>query len=154
MDRWMDGKTNLIFVYYFISIYSQCKKPAKKKAKQKSKANKTSKSIEQEAEKNSPAATCSSTAVVNKFIPKDSLRFGRLMNETGTYTNWHHLLCWRVPSKVWTGFTMPEDADVVLQDLLRMDEVLLSGVDDLTEEEKREVIEHVMNRNNVSFVHG
>lgn len=46
---------------------------------------------------------------------------------------------------------MPENADIVLKDLLRMDEVLLSGLGELSEEEQREIAEHVMDRSNVSL---
>jgi hypothetical protein len=173
LDEWNNESISQLHIF---TMDFQCKTKAKAKPKAKAKAkpkkgkknNKNNKPKDQDREGETPAATCSSAALVEvaaapttlctevtadtKFIAKNSLRFGSLMNDnTGTYTHWHHLKCWRVPSKVWSGFTVPENADIVLKDLLRMDEVLLSGLGELSEEEQREIAEHVMDRSNVSL---
>ncbi len=37
----------------------------------------------------------------NDFIGKGEIRLGSLDEQSGSYTRWHHLACWRVPAKVW-----------------------------------------------------
>ncbi len=98
-------------------------------------------------------ATASTTLSTDdpKFIPKGQVRIGRLKPETGTYTNWNHLNCWRVPARVYEGLTNPTNADTIRNDLLHMDEILISGFGELAEEDKNEFIEHIMDRSHVSY---
>lgn len=79
-------------------------------------------------------------------IEKNSIRVGSLDDMSGGYGRWHHLECWRVPSRVWGGLTNPESPEQVLEDLLCMDEVLLTGLSSLTVEEQLVFVEHVMNQ--------
>jgi hypothetical protein len=84
-------------------------------------------------------------------IPKDDVRIGSVDDKTGSYTRWVHLKCWRVPSKVWLGVPNPEECDdpkMFEQALLSMNEVLLSGVSELTPESKQLFVEHVMDKVN------
>lgn len=85
-----------------------------------------------------------------KYIPKGQVRIGRLMAETGTYTNWNHLDCWRVPARVYEGLTNPTNVDTIRNDLLHMDEMLISGFGELVEEDQNAFIEHIMDRSYVS----
>lgn len=80
------------------------------------------------------------------FIEKDSIRVGSLDDVAGSYGRWNHLPCWRVPSRIWSGLSQPDNKDIVLQDLLHMDEVLLTGLADLDADEQATFVEHVMDR--------
>ena len=65
------------------------------------------------------------------------------------YGRWHHLMCWRVPSRIWLGFPKECTDRAVFQHALEgMNEVLLSGVNELTKEQWEVFLEHVMNREN------
>ncbi|GKY93930.1 hypothetical protein MPSEU_000359900 [Mayamaea pseudoterrestris] len=78
------------------------------------------------------------------FIAKDSIRIGSLDDTSGSYGRWHHLDCWRVPYRIWAGLTDPNDPKQVLQDLLYMDEVLLTNLVSLSLEEQGVFVAHVM----------
>jgi len=94
------------------------------------------------------AVPCTDLVMSNgPYIAKDTLRVGSLDPTSGTYGRWHHLPCWRVPMSVWSGLTQPTKADWVLHDLKAMDEVVLTGLYDLSEEDCQIVCEHVMNQN-------
>jgi hypothetical protein len=108
-----------------------------------------------------PALTVAATSAVVKskkgqkkdysggiYIPNGALRVGSLESEAGTYGRWHHLTCWRVPYRVWSGLTKPKDKQVVDRDLTHMDEVLLTGFVELDEEQRGLFCEHVMDPNN------
>ena len=88
----------------------------------------------------------------DEIIEKDSIRVGSLVEETGSYGRWFHLVCWRVPSKVWLG--LPQDEDLlqdeqaVLDALQKMNLVLLSGLEDLSDQDKLQVVHHVSNKEN------
>jgi len=120
----------------------------------------------------------------NSKIAKGEVRVGSLVEESGSYSRWMHLECWRVPSKIWLGCPEaklgPQGADekqlklaaagaaksattssspstttvsTTLYDqyvsaLMGMNEVLLSGLKDLPEKDKREFVLHVMDRVN------
>jgi hypothetical protein len=61
------------------------------------------------------------------------------------------LNCWRVPSKIWLGVPNPEECDdpkMFEQALLSMNEVLISGVSELTPDSKQAFVEYVMNKEN------
>ena len=45
------------------------------------------------------------------MIAKGELKIGRLNNETGGYSNFVHLPCFRVPSRWWKGLPDPEASD-------------------------------------------
>ena len=84
----------------------------------------------------------------DSFIQMGEVRIGRLDLEAGTYTNWNHLQCWRVPSKVWLAFNEPLTSQGVRQALAEMNEVLMSGFSDLSEENKVIVVEYCMDKSN------
>jgi hypothetical protein len=79
-------------------------------------------------------------------ISKGDIRVGSLDDKSGTYGRWHHISCWRVPSRVWSGLVEPTNPETCLRDLIRMDEVLLTGLADIDEEHQRVFVRHVMNR--------
>mmetsp|Transcript_2524 Transcript_2524/g.5431 ORF Transcript_2524/g.5431 Transcript_2524/m.5431 type:complete len:849 (+) Transcript_2524:32-2578(+) len=77
-------------------------------------------------------------------IAKGDVRVGSLDENSGAYGRWHHLRCWKVPRKIFTGFTDIEDADVTLRDLKSMEEVLLCGISELDSNAQSDVLQHVM----------
>ena len=85
-------------------------------------------------------------------IDKGVLRAGNLNTESGTYGRWMHLKCWRVPSAIWLSF--PEiDSEYFTKEhftqaLNQLNDVLLTGVVDLTSEELDEVLTFVMDPGN------
>lgn len=86
----------------------------------------------------------------NKLIPKGSIRIGSILKETGTYTRWVHLSCWRVPSKIWLGLPQnnigtPKDFEAALQS---MNDVTLAGFADLDENDRGLFVAHVMDTSN------
>ena len=109
---------------------------------------------------------------LNDLIEKNSCRIGSLTYDpnlggyTGTYGQFVHLTCWRVPSKIWLGLPDPENADLASTDkrelkgeiqaepsqiafaLKSMNSVLLVGFEQLDEEIRAEVVEHVSHREN------
>jgi hypothetical protein len=89
----------------------------------------------------------------DKLIASGSVRVGSLDEKTGTYTRWNHLECWRVPSRIWLGIASSrEDEDSVLntknvlQSLLQMNDVLLSGINEMNVEGQMEFVTHIMDR--------
>ena len=84
--------------------------------------------------------------ITSAYIDKDVIRVGSLDDASGSYGRWHHLDCWRVPYRIWAGLTNPADADQVLQDLLYMEEVLLTNLSCLTTEQQQQVVAHVMDK--------
>jgi NAD-dependent DNA ligase len=95
------------------------------------------------------AKNCSSGE--SEKIPKGDVRIGAINEDTGSHTWWVHLTCWRVPSKIWLGVPDPEECDdpkMFEQALLAMNEVLLSGLSDLSPESKQAFVEHVMDKEN------
>jgi hypothetical protein len=82
------------------------------------------------------------------IIQKDEIRIGRLDKEAGTYTNWHHLTCWRVPSKVWLAFSDCLEEGNIRSALTEMNEVLMSGFSELNESDKILVINYCLDKNN------
>eukprot|EP00440_Ansanella_granifera_P001525 gb/GFBE01001642.1/.p1 GENE.gb/GFBE01001642.1/~~gb/GFBE01001642.1/.p1 ORF type:complete len:460 (+),score=116.44 gb/GFBE01001642.1/:1-1380(+) len=87
------------------------------------------------------------------FIEKGALRVGFMM-ESGTYGLWVHLECWRVPSKVWLGLPDPakvRDRKKFERALLRMNEVSLSGMKDLSAADRRKVVIYVMDKTHWTF---
>lgn len=83
----------------------------------------------------------------NETIEKGEIRVGSMDHMSGDYGRWNHLKCWRVPSKVWLGLTDPDDSAQVEKALLSMNEVLLCGFSDLSENDKNAVVTHVMEKN-------
>jgi NAD-dependent DNA ligase len=84
-------------------------------------------------------------------IPKGDVRIGSIDEESGSHARWNHLNCWRVPSKIWLGVPNPEechDPKMFEQALLSMNEVLISGVSELTPDSKQAFVEYVMNKEN------
>lgn len=84
-------------------------------------------------------------------IQKGDVRIGSLDEKSGKHARWIHLNCWRVPSKVWLGVPDPEECDdpkMFEQALLQMNEVLLSGVSELTPDGKQAFVEYVMDKEN------
>jgi NAD-dependent DNA ligase len=84
-------------------------------------------------------------------IAKNDVRIGSIDEKTGSHSRWVHLNCWRVPSKIWLGVPNPEECDdpkMFEQALLSMNEVLISGVSELTPDSKQAFVEYVMNKEN------
>ena len=81
-------------------------------------------------------------------IPKGSVRIGSIDQQSGAYARWVHLECWRVPAKVHQGLPHPSQEPNIkafIDALLSMDEVLLTGMSELSEEHQVEVAIHCMN---------
>jgi len=84
-------------------------------------------------------------------IAKGEVRVGSLHEETGSYTRWNHLGCWRVPSKVWMGLPDPEtcqDPLTFVAALEAMNSVLFNGLPELDEARKLELVRHAMDKSN------
>jgi hypothetical protein len=85
------------------------------------------------------------------FIEKGAIRVGSINLESGSYGRWSHLMCWRVPSKIWEGLP---DPDICKDDakfeaaLSSMNEVLLCGFDQLSPNDKSVFINHVRDKGN------
>lgn len=61
--------------------------------------------------------------------------------ESGSYGNWYHLGCWRVPSILWMGLPNPESGNEwtvanISKALSKMNEVLFCGYNELPETDK------------------
>lgn len=73
-----------------------------------------------------------------------------ILSFIGSYGRWHHLSCWRVPSKIWLGF--PDDENAGKEDyaavLRSLDFMLLSGFEGLPESDQDAVLEHCMKKEN------
>ena len=85
------------------------------------------------------------------FIAKGTTRIGSFDKESGSYIRWVHLICFRVPAKVWKGLPDPETCSDEAQfaaALRQMNEVLLSGFHELSEEAQQEFVQFVMNKEN------
>ena len=85
------------------------------------------------------------------LIAKGETRVGSIDMESGSYGRWCHLQCWRVPSKVWLGLPDPDETTDPLAfeaALVGMNEVLLSGVKDLSEDARAKFVAYVMDRSN------
>lgn len=85
------------------------------------------------------------------IIEKGEIRIGSMDSQSGTYTRWVHLECWRVPSKVWLG--LPDldtcsDPNKFRDALLRMNEVLFCGFEELSESDQNLIVFYVMNKEN------
>ena len=93
------------------------------------------------------ALPVSRAAIVDTSNPncilKDTIRVGSMNEYAGSYGRWHHLPCWRVPYRVWAGLTEPDDAKQTLFELLRLDEVLLTGLTALSKEDQTAFCAHV-----------
>lgn len=87
------------------------------------------------------------------FIEKGALRVG-FMTEAGTYGMFCHLCCWRVPSKIWLGLPDPKkcrDRRRFDRALQQMNQVALSGMEDLPKSDRRQVVRHVMDKSHWTF---
>lgn len=85
------------------------------------------------------------------FIEKGTIRVGSINLESGSYGRWCHLMCWRVPSKIWEGLPDPDickDETKFEAALSSMNEVLLCGFDQLSPNDKSAFIQHVRDRGN------
>ena len=85
------------------------------------------------------------------LIEKGEVRIGYFEKQSGQYIRWVHLCCWRVPSRIWLGLPDPEKCDnkeFFEQALIGMNELLLTGFSQISDEKKSEIIDHVMNKEN------
>mmetsp|Transcript_11387 Transcript_11387/g.27144 ORF Transcript_11387/g.27144 Transcript_11387/m.27144 type:complete len:994 (+) Transcript_11387:336-3317(+) len=83
-----------------------------------------------------------------KLIPQGNIRIGSLDDQSGSYGRWNHLVCWRVPYRIWAGLTDMTDPQQVKQDLLLLEDVLFDGVSTLPEKELNLLISHIMDEKN------
>jgi len=126
-----------------------CKKPALKKRGKKKKGEEEAEAAPvADAAVEAAAVVSAATTRGQPEIVKGEIRVGSLDDRSGAYGRWHHLRCWRVPKKIWQGLTDATDADVVLQDLLNMNEVLLTGVNDLDDEQRTLFVAHASSSSN------
>ena len=85
------------------------------------------------------------------WIEKSTIRVGSINLESGSYGRWCHLMCWRVPSKIWEGLPDPDTCrdDAKFEAALSsMNEVLLCGFNQLSPEHKSIFISHVKDKDN------
>lgn len=83
------------------------------------------------------------------FINKGELRVGTMDLESGSYSRWSHLPCWRVPSKVWLGLPKDtKDPAEFRRALNSMDGVVLSGLHELPTKDLAKVVRHTMDEGN------
>jgi len=102
------------------------------------------------ASRSSSRAKKSASSAVAKqndttVIGLGEVRVGSFDKMAGSYGRWHHLECWRVPKKVQNGLTDPSDEESCLRDLLSMEEVLLTGLAAMDEEDQMTFVRHVIN---------
>mmetsp|Transcript_13473 Transcript_13473/g.16454 ORF Transcript_13473/g.16454 Transcript_13473/m.16454 type:complete len:636 (-) Transcript_13473:299-2206(-) len=86
-----------------------------------------------------------------ELIAKNEVRCGWLNDQSGTYSRWTHLRCWRVPQLVWLGLPDPDschDPTKFALALASMDECILSGVTDLPHSDQRAFVDHCRNKLN------
>jgi hypothetical protein len=93
------------------------------------------------------------------LIPKGAIRIGMLDPQTGGYGRWNHVDCWRVPFKIWLRMPQAdephaEDPVVFEKCLLSLNEVLFTGMQELSKEDRRILVQHVMNRGNWAAARG
>lgn len=87
------------------------------------------------------------------LIEKGTVRIG-FMTEAGTYGMFCQLCHWRVPSKVWLGLPDParcRDRRKFDKALQRMNQVALSGLEELPAKSRKEVIRYVMDKTHWTF---
>jgi BRCT domain type II-containing protein len=71
------------------------------------------------------------------------VRFGSLDDQSGGYTRWCHLACWRVPAAVWLALPAGLDAADVEAALLMMQQIVFCGFTALSPAAKAEVVAYV-----------
>ncbi|CAB9505460.1 DNA ligase [Seminavis robusta] len=92
------------------------------------------------------------TTGVPEKIAKGEIRIGVLNDQSGTYSRWVHLRCWRVPVKVWLGLPRDDDdnANATTEQyaaaISQMEELLLVGFRELPEEDQQAFVEHCQNK--------
>mmetsp|Transcript_6153 Transcript_6153/g.9572 ORF Transcript_6153/g.9572 Transcript_6153/m.9572 type:complete len:533 (+) Transcript_6153:27-1625(+) len=82
-------------------------------------------------------------------INQNALRIGSVMPDSGTYSRWVHLKCWRVPSRIWKGLPDPDkekQLEKFASALADMDQVTLCGFNALTNAQQDEVVTHVADK--------
>jgi hypothetical protein len=87
----------------------------------------------------------------DEAIAKGQLRCGSMDEIAGDYTRWRHLVCWRVPMKIWLGLPDPDtcqDLAKFAPALLQMDEVVLSGFKALPTEDQTIFVQYTMDKGN------
>jgi len=117
-----------------------CKNNSSKAVIAERAASETSAAIVASATRSSSRAKKNSGGV----IQINEIRVGSMDEIAGSYGRWHHLECWRVPKKVQNGLTNPMDEESSLRDLLSMEEVLLTGLAALDEENQMAFVRHVI----------
>ncbi|CAM9858671.1 unnamed protein product [Chrysoparadoxa australica] len=86
-----------------------------------------------------------------KYIAKGEVRAGWLDPNSGAYSGWCHLRCWRVPNTIWLGFPkedQPQGPEAYIEALARMDQVSMTGFSELTESDKLLFLQHVRDQRN------
>ena len=97
------------------------------------------------------AKKCGDASEGLNLIAKGETRIGSIDHEAGSYGRWVHLACWRIPSKIWLGLPNPSEmADPTAFEaaLIGMNEVLLSGVKELSSEARAAFVSYCMDQSN------
>jgi hypothetical protein len=88
----------------------------------------------------------------SQFIQKGEIRCGSIDKESGTYTRWIHISCYRVPYKIQIGLPQLKSPQFTIEGVLaalsKMNDVLLSGFNELSYENKLIVVAHIMDQSN------
>ena len=93
--------------------------------------------------------TKSAKKCTREEIEKGDVRIGSIDLESGSYARWVHLMCWRVPSRIWLGLPNPDvclDTASFEEALSSMNEVLFTGFDLLSPLDKLRIVKHVMDK--------
>jgi hypothetical protein len=93
--------------------------------------------------------TCTEDPKETCFIAQGEVRIGSMLADVGSYTRFVHLQCWRVPNRIWEGLPKPEECDdpeKFAHALRQMNEVILVGFSDLSEEQQNDVVTYVMDK--------
>lgn len=89
----------------------------------------------------------------NPAIEKGELRWGSYDAEAGSYSRWHHMRCWRIPSAIWLGLPPAgEGPDAFEAALLAMEHIALVGFSELSAEQRAEVVAYFLDAGAFSII--
>jgi len=84
-------------------------------------------------------------------IEQGEIRFGSLVEETGTYSRFRHLKCFRVPAAIWLALPDPEtcsDASLFKAAITSLQQVGMCGFTELPSESQDKVVAYFMDKSN------